>query len=87
MFILVLLNEYDPDEIVAFLERAQIHGENVSRFWKMCDRDPKKVSACIAIAKMYGKGEYSNEGLRRRVVEGDKQFFDQFFKRTRGRLL
>ncbi len=87
MFIRALLNEDNPDGIVAFLEQAQIHGENVSRFWKMCDRDPKKVSACIAIARMCGKGDYSKDGLRRRVVEGDKQFFDQFFQRTRGRLL
>ncbi|MDD5696826.1 MAG: hypothetical protein PHO90_02535 [Candidatus Pacebacteria bacterium] len=87
MVTLASLSGQNPRAIVSFLEEAKIHGENVSLFWEMCDRDPKKVSACIAITEIYGKKDYSREAMKKHVIEKNKLFFDQFFQRTRGRLL
>jgi len=81
------LNEHDFRRVTLFFDEAQIHGENVSLFWEMCDKDIKKVFACIAIVRIYGKHEYSKEAMKKHVIEKNKQFFDQFFKRTKGRLL
>ena len=87
MVTLASLSGQNPQVIVSFLEEAKIHGENVSLFWEMCDRDPKKVSACIAITEIYGKKDYSKEAMKKHVIEKNKPFFDKFFKRTKGRLL
>lgn len=80
-------NGNNPEKILSFLEQAQIYGEGVSLLWEMCDRDIKKVFACVDIVRIWGKHEYSSEAMKKHVMEKDKAFFDQFFIRTKGRLL
>lgn len=80
-------DEHDFRRVTLFLEEAQIHGGNISLFWEMCDKDIKKVFACIAITEIYGKKDYSKEAMKKHVIEKNKPFFNQFFERTKGRLL